>query len=151
MQALLTTLTAFSLAIHALVGCCWHHAQRCDCGAESTALAANVESRCQHCHHACHDHAKHHRVSDRQADEGQSTTPTPCPCKVECHGFCTYLPPEKSPLESAADGPAFALPLNPLVHDSTTDSLAAHWEWLADPGDSAQPLRIHLLHQIFLI
>jgi hypothetical protein len=164
MQTLLTILTALSLATHAMAGCCWHHAHSCACDGLSEVASAEAESCCQHCSQAEHkQHADsqvghshncdaHPNVCHSAVEHDESSAPpAPCDCKIECHGTCTYLPPEKSPVDSAADGPAFAQPVVALLDNSSTDLLSANWEWLTDPVESAQPLRIHLLHQVLLI
>jgi len=181
MQTLLTILTALSLATHAMAGCCWHHARSCACDGLPVVESAEAETCCQHCHQPGHNRAASEHsgatlVSDQDhcdslagvchgphtcdtneccTDEcgadRDSTPPSPCDCKVECHGTCAYLPPEKSSVDDAADVQAFAQPVIAVVDHSSTDLLSANWEWLADPVDSAQPLRIHVLHQVFLI
>lgn len=170
MQTLLTILTVLSLATHAMAGCCWHHARSCACDGLSVVESTEAETCCQHCHQAGHKHlateiSDQHRCdslagvghntdgccADECGFEQDSTPPTPCDCKVECHGTCTYLPPEKSSVDDAADVQAFMQPVISVVDHSSTDLLSANWEWLADPVDSAQPLRIHALHQVFLI
>jgi hypothetical protein len=70
---------------------------------------------------------------------------------LECHGVCTYLPPERSQLDGFAAAPAFDLLPLAIVHDCAAAHCATIWEWLADPGDTASPQRLHLLHQVFLI
>lgn len=152
MHAFLTNLTAFSLFIHALVGCCWHHAHTCDCQEELQVanalhvaeLQANgsqaIQARAAACCHDCHP-----------TNDEQPQPPAPCKCNLECHGVCTYLPPQKTQLDSNTVARAFDVvppPLDPVDHAALR---AIPWELVSDPGESIATLRIHLLHQVFLI
>ena len=156
MQALLTHLTAFSLGIHALVGCCWHHAHECACQAGTQVVVADAETPklaacCHHCHRLSDSPSDLTPGDCRSEDDQSSHPPAPCNCKVECHGVCTYLPPQKSLVDGFDDSAAFDL--SPLAIDQSCAAAtrAAYWEWPADSGDAAAPLRLHLLHQVFLI
>jgi hypothetical protein len=165
MQTLLTILTALSLATHAMAGCCWHHAQSCACDGLTVVEPAEAELCCRHCNHVEHKQSGPSQADPHACDslagvchgaadcgpQEDATPAGPCDCKIECHGTCTYLPPEKSSVDDAAHVQAFAQPVIAHLDDSSTDLLSANWEWLADPVDSARPLRIHVLHQVFLI
>jgi hypothetical protein len=131
MHAVLSSLTAALLFIHATFGCCWHHAHWC---AQRSAciVAAEPEGCCEH-----------HRSSAPGEQE------KPCDCNVECEGTCTYLPPEKMQIEApwvvasvdlVATAPALAEAL--VVSTSGSDS--------GDIAHAAPPLRLHLLHQLLL-
>lgn len=132
---------AFSLLIHALLGCCCHHAHDAAGSCEPPVALAVESGCCQHDHGDCGNH--------RDKQHGQ---PSHDPCKGHstCHGICTFLPVQKSqlsslhllaPIDFAAIGPAVcetqvgALNRIERVHDHA-----------AKP-----PLRLHLLHQILLI
>ncbi len=136
MYGLLSNLTACLLLAHALLGCCWHHSHDCS-GCDSTSTA---ESPPEHC-------CKHHQQA---RDEGAKPA-APCNCKVECHGVCTYLPPQKTQL----DCPDIALPFDfailiPAMADAQVAS-AIPWERASDSGGGKFSLRLHLLHQVLLI
>lgn len=151
MQALLTNLTAFSLCIHALIGCCWHHAHGATCHAESTVVSKSSASpKCAGCCHHCR-HVSDDTPADHQRDGDHSAPRAPCNCKVECHGVCTYLPPEKQQLDNLADAPAFDLPVLMIDQGYAVIGPAGYCQWLADSGPTIAPARLHLLHQVFLI
>ncbi len=135
MHAVLSHSMAALLFIHALLGCCWHHAHR-SAPSESTPAQTSKPVAC--CHHQ---------------DEGESEQQPQAPCdgRLECQGICTYLPPQKTQID-------FAQVLLPFDHVAVlpaagSDCLAptASWEFNCGPLDLKPPLRLHLLHQILLI
>jgi hypothetical protein len=123
------------LLLHAALGCCWHHAHKCD-GCET----ASVESSADHCEHAgCHE----------QHGSGCHQNPSPCKCRVECQGVCTFLPPGKVlidlvPLVSSLDVTNVAFRGGDL-------SSARYAAWSGCCPNLEPPLRLHLLHQSLLI
>jgi hypothetical protein len=130
MHATLSSLTAGLVFIHAVFGCCWHHAHRCEEQAES-ALAVAA--------HCCPKH-----------EDDAAEQPSPCDCRVECGGSCTYLPPEKVRI----DAPQLALGLEVAVITPTAaDAFMLPVSWSssrAGPPNGAPPLRLHLVHQLML-
>lgn len=148
MRSIFTHLTAGLLFIHAVLGCCWHHAHDCDhCAAKVTAnaegptrqLPAAFSLLANHaCQEACHD-----------AHDGQS--PGPCPCKFECQGVCTYLPPQKANVDipgAAGWQELFAVPPRSFASQVAGFSGAEH---CPVPVIAPPSLRRHLLYQILLI
>jgi hypothetical protein len=138
MRAVFSSLVAVSLFIHAMIGCCWHHAHESACCNDSPVEQA-AEVGC--CHH---NHSEH---GDQQ--HGQ---PSQAPCKghSHCQGLCTYLPPQKShvdtfsphtPLDFAAIAPATC-----DVHVVAVVRAERTHESPAGP-----PLRLHLYYQILVI
>ncbi len=134
MQVLLSNSTALVLLVHALLGCCWHHAPACH---EPEAEPAAAVACCSH-----HQHA----------EDGCGHTPVePCKCKLECHGICTYLPPQKTSL----DAPELIVPFDFVALTLATSHLSASpeasWDAAISPGSSGCAHRLHLLHQVLLI
>ena len=127
MQAFVSSLTAALLFIHAVLGCCWHHAHH------STA----VVSRAAHC---CHHH-QHSNDSKRHEK--------PCQGEVECEGTCIYVVPQKVKIEAPQWIAFDLLALLPSIADHQIVS-ARSCEVGWPPSDIALPLRTHLLHQVLL-
>ena len=137
MHAVLSSLVASSLLMHAVLGCCWHHGHASSCCDQSQS--AQVAQNC--CHH--HDDVG----CDDDHDE---PAPTPCKGGPHCHGVCNYLPVQKTQLDPVQ----LAAPLDfavAVLHSSDAHFVAAHgFEHLYEL-DTGPPLRLHLLHQILLI
>lgn len=136
MHALLSTLVATSLLLHAAFGCCWH--QHASHSREGPRIPAAVESVCHQQVHGCCDH-EHGR-------------PSPVPCKdgPHCQGDCNYLAIQKSQLDQVQivaplELAAIALPSYD-VHNVAIFGLDRLYEL-----DTGPPLRLHLVHQILLI
>jgi hypothetical protein len=69
----------------------------------------------------------------------------PCRCRLECHGTCVYVPPQKTQIDAPLTA-AFVdavQALQPLLLDRHDTTCPGHF--------SDAPLRVHLLHQILLI
>lgn len=134
MRAMLSSLMSLTLVFHAALGCCWHHDHRCEHDGEFDTQTCESDACCEH--------------YEDQGDPAESTPP--CDCKLECHGICTYVAPQKVQLDvPLAVAPFDSIAIRSLVVD-------AHLA-LGLPGDSADPaefeppLRLHLLHSIVLI
>jgi hypothetical protein len=135
MPRMLASFTAGLVCLHALLGCCWLHAQRCAlCPAEACQVAE---------HDGCCSHDRSERPGGHESDD-------PCQCRIECQGVCVYLPPEKAQIDCSDLTISFAICATPAWLDGS------HMDGL--PGrprggwaDSVPPLRLHLLHQVLLI
>lgn len=135
MRAVFSSTVAVSLLIHAVMGCCWHQAREAASGDESpVALAADIGC-CRH-HHA-------------HAPQGQPSH-SPCNGKSNCHGLCTYLPPQKTQIDRLQSHvPIDFAAIAPAMIDSQVAALRVMErtrELAPEP-----PLRLHLLNQILLI
>jgi hypothetical protein len=125
MHAVVSSLMAATLLVHAVLGCCWH--SRCD--QQQTKGAAC----CKH-----HEHCQ-----DQEPAK-------PCKCRVECHGVCTYLPTQKVQV----DTPEVVVPFDfvaTLSFAVGADLASALREAVYLPDDIEPPLRLHLAHQVLLI
>jgi hypothetical protein len=126
MHAYVASLMAVLLAVHAAVGCCWHHAHAC----ETVEVAK-----------PCCSHHQHEQKSQQQ----------PCRCDVECEGLCQYVAPEKVRL----DGPGFVGWLEFVAPGGTfADRSIVNGTWHGEswsPIDSGPPLRLNLLNSVWLI
>jgi len=132
MHAVLSSLTAALLFIHAAFGCCWHHVHRCAEHGDSLALAESAN--CHH-HGGCGEHQE---------------PAQPCGCKIECGGSCAYLLPQKIRIDAPRSMSSVLLVAALL---KLTDAPNVSAAWIAN-GDTAHKIapavRLHLLHQSML-
>jgi hypothetical protein len=128
MQAFVASLTAALLFIHAVFGCCGHHAHACE-----HAIEVVLPATC--CHH---DH-----------DEGSQHNDEPCDGKHDCEGSCIYVLPQKMKIEAPQCVIIDLLVVLPALADHRFDS-ASSFESLSSPRPFGPPLRPHLLHQVLL-
>lgn len=137
MHAVFANLMAGLLSFHALVGCCWLHAQSepaCERPADELAEATGC---CGHHHQAppCGE--------EQPAEES-------CPCCAEGHSSCAYLPNQKSKLD-APIAVAF-LPAAILAVPVTMDAaISSSWISCWNTTGIEPPLRLHLAHCVLLI
>lgn len=139
MQTVLSSLLAVTLGIHAMLGCCWHHAH--DCTNCRTGRDQVAKASC--CHGACHAHRHADEIpDDRDAAPKQ-------PCSHECAGVCIYLGGIKS--IDAGYQPEFDLvgivSIDAPMVCVRLGSVNGVVDWLAPPP----PLRLHLIQQVLLI
>ena len=137
-------LTAVVLCMHALLGCCWHHAHACT--AAPPAKDAVTLAHREHSHSACCHHSP---VSCNPISSSD-------PCddsdhRHECQGDrCVYVRAEATqipPLEFLGDASEFGqLPRQQAVVGGGDVSWAP-----AKGGLGVARLRLHLLHHILLI
>ena len=138
MVATISNLTVVAVIMHALLGCCWHHAHDCARACPGTLSAE-------------HEHASGQAVvcdGDHQpghSDHGRSHS---CKCDgVRC--ALVASPPSKAPSVGApwyrGAGPAAILPAAGLSPQRGT--LAR----VDDGGPRPPSVRPHLLHQVLLL
>ena len=134
MQAVVSSLLAVVLSIHAVVGC-FCHETRCAATCDSTEPAVAHHEGC------CHDHGHPPAPAPSEA---------PCKCKLECHSTCIFLPVQKAQLDAPFAHVALDLP--PAAPPATVWLKAVGTGELAWSGDQFAPhLRLHLAHQVLLI
>lgn len=136
MQAIMPNLMTTIVAVHALLGCGWHHLHGCaHCDLPTASAAANFEC----CHH---DHA-----SGQDCDSPVH----PCDCQLDCHGVCTFLPSQRVHIADsqllAEHVVAAVLPTLVAIPSSLEGA-----QQCAESHRGIQlPLRLHLMYQILLI
>lgn len=135
-RQLLTFLTAATFVAHGLWGCCWF-------GAQSFQPRERVISRASSRPATCCKHCDHTR---------EKGCPHDGPCKLHCRGVCVYVAPQKCQL----DAPQIHLLLEfaaVAFLQTGDDALAATRDFAGADGrrEAEPPVRLHLLHQIFLI
>lgn len=134
-QGLLCAIMSLLLAIHSVIGCCWHHAHQCpDAYGKSDHTIAALEGHCNH--HQDQDSANHASFVDHAATD-QCQSPN-----------CVYVKQTQNDGRaiSATSGQLFAsiLFLPETVGSQTLPTTL--------PCDLlAQSLRVHLVHQVLLI
>lgn len=137
MNALISNLLSCLLFIHAVLGCCWHHAH--DCASCGTAFyrAGGSHSKC------CHAH-RHTDTNREQPDDKR-------PCEMECSGTCQFVSTKKVEVEppswTATDFMADSM--QPVF--AGLAFLRQGWEPLRESTVAREAVRLHLLHQILLI
>lgn len=138
MHAVFSNLMASALFIHAVLGCCWHHAHVCvRCDGTSDGVSQPVA--CCKC-----------RQGEGENRPGQQPD-GPCKCRLECRGVCTFLPVQKMRIESSQLVVPFDF-ASILPALASSQAASARWAKLVgDPAELEAPLRLHLLHQILLI
>ena len=138
MRGCFSSVTAAMLALHSVLGCCWHHAHCCT---QEHALAAAVASP-----GACHDDPADNGGTTEPCGHGHHGHPGRHECQV---GTCVFMGPNRvdwqqfsfpwaaSPAVLGPIGPApvAALPAMPCF----------------DLDALLPPLRRHLLDQVLLI
>jgi hypothetical protein len=134
MRPFFSFLVAASLLIHAMLGCCCHHAHaEADCDDSWPSLAA--ESDC------CNDHAN---TPDGHTSDG------PCKDHSHCRGLCNYLPVQKTQIGKGLSlVPSDVVAVDPVARVSQRADhifIARTCELAPEP-----PVRLHLFHQILLI
>ena len=133
MRAAFSSLVSASLLVHALFGCCWHHAQAC--AFFSAEPVAAEPGDC--CHHG--------------AAPSEHQSPSPCDKGTHCEGGCTYLPAPKSQVEMPRFlSPSDFVAILPVGTDAPFCAMRPA-ERSPKPHILEPPLRLHLLHQQLLI
>lgn len=137
-------LTAVLLSMHALLGCCWHHAHAV-AAAPELGNAAKLTHRAE-AHAAC---CSHHPISGNPVSSNIPGDGSDH--RHECQGDrCVFVRVEATqvpPLAFLNIAAEFVpLPCQPALLGG------GDYSWVrADGHLAAAPLRLHLLHQILLI
>jgi hypothetical protein len=124
---------AAALVIHAVLGCGWPYAQGCPCCDTETTESAAATAGCKH------EHCDGPTGKQRQG---------PCNCRLQCAQHCSYLPPQKTPIDFTRLAVSFDVPLLMAAFAQGQGGLAMS---ACGPEELEPPLRLHLLHQILLI
>jgi hypothetical protein len=126
-------LTATSLFIHAVLGCCWHHAHHCTGCALSVSLG-DFDSGCL---------CQHEDVGDDDGDH-------PCRCPLECGGTCVYVAPERLQVDPPMQcNPLDVVPAIPMLFDAKL--VATTWRQLNGSPGLRLSVPPHVLDQVLLI
>ncbi len=132
MHAVVSSLISATLLLHAVLGCCGHHAHK------------NVRShgRMIETTACCHEH---------QDSSRQHTPAPPCQDPSDCQGVCTYLPPQKTQFEiPLTPTPLAAVSMaNPMAYAGSFNAPA--WLDALFCNVAAPHVRLHLAQQVLLI
>ncbi len=137
MHGFLSNLTAALLALHTVLGCCWHHAHRCTQTCATAGPIASSDS-CQG------DHAHHAGTAPDSGGQGHHG-------RHDCRGStCVFVNSSKAnPHELALqlDVP----PAAPAPGGSpTVCDVVGQWPYYP-PDALLPPLRLHLVCRVLLI
>lgn len=130
MHALISYAMVVLLGIHALLGCCSHHAH-----GQVAAATDHASSSC------CHDGDNH---------DDHSVPSCPSKSSGECAGVCTYLPPQRTLVDSLD----WSAPLPVTIELAVWRGFAADCRTAFQDSAGLRygpSLRIHLLNQSLLI
>jgi hypothetical protein len=135
-HSFLSYLTAATLAMHTVLGCCWHHGHACGSEYES-AVACHAATA-----HADHD-ADHCGSTDSNSGH-QHHGPHTCQ-----GGKCVFLRTAKSGADTLLD---VNLPSFVCVQssDASLETSAAPRPFFSSDA-LLPPLRLHLAHQVLLL
>jgi hypothetical protein len=132
MHRLIRVLTAATLAVHLMVGCCAHHAHACDGAVHSPAAqaTATVDGQCAHSSDGGADHTNH---GPQNCQEGKCL----CVASISSSGN-TVAQSSLASVTPLLDGQDSRIATDSERHFST-----AGWHPL--------PVRLHLANQVMLI
>jgi hypothetical protein len=136
MRTYLTSLLVAALLGHSLVECVSHSGRACaDCGTSAASIVAAP---------ACCDERA---IS---SDEPGHLPVRPCDCQWTDASGCRSLLPQRTFVEALQLRSAHEIAA-PVPATCRNAIAACVGRWGGESGDSAPPLRLHLLHQILLI
>ena len=137
MQAILSNLLTITLVVQSIFGCCRHGAAGELAGNAALLITSSsiVEAD------GCHD-CDHCRKTGMPA--------SPCHCKQECQGVCTYVRTAKVQIENATAWTRLILVPAERATSSTNNVTSISG---ADDGcnSTAPPLRLNLLNCVLLV
>ena len=140
MRSVVSLITAGAFLLHLWLGCCGHHAHATEAVAPSTGAK---------CHHHCHDkgHASHEDDDTKSSDSDPGDHG--CPGK-QCDGpQCAFATNAKVSLSKAWFSCATVLAM--LAPMPAVEPQLLSRAKLSGNLDFPEPIRPHLLHQVFLI
>ena len=153
MRSIVTYLITTVLALHTLLGCCWHHAH--DAIAYAAVHTAEVqESRAMTSAivgHCCRRQLDQPELVTGAADfaddqEHESSGPDQDPCNDRC----TFVSTDRVQVDSLRDAFALGFLAPEVAAQLAGEFVYRRWE-IRSASDVVPPLRLHLLHQLLLI
>lgn len=147
MRRFVSATVAAIIALHSVLGCCWHHAHEATAATIETEINASEPVK----EHSCRCHSHRHDVasSDQHDDDRQNSddsSPTPAPCE----GKCDTQAVDRVQHDDVAKLSLIALNANfeqPLLESAVFKPQAIR----TDDDVHTLPVRLHLLHQLLLI
>jgi len=144
MHAVISGLIAASLLLHAVLGCCRHHAH------EGLGCTHCVRNRAAETVACCHEHDEP-AAGDAGEYTDEHAPATPCPGDSTCQGVCSYLPPQKSQFQIPLLPTLFALVPTPCVLADTSQPTSPAWLDALFGTGVAPHVRLHLAQSVLLI
>lgn len=144
MRSVVSYLVVVTLALHALLGCCWHHAH------EPDARLSQVEVQSTRAVESCDCH----RHGARELAENDQKPPVPSTpvdhSSDSCGNKCQYVAVSRVQVDHSLDFSVLDfLPAESSVASSSEITAVRYGSDGAPIGPP--PLRLHLLHQLLLI
>lgn len=153
MRSVLSLTVAAAVAVHAVLGCCWHHAHVAEAAdVESTEPAPQPKAHsCCHGHHAHEVAEPAHQLAEQDAaqidshqDDPSHHCPTPCSrkCEVASNGR----------VQVDESGTDFTLDVSLGLSSPVVEPIVVARKFALDDGIAEPPpVRLHLMHQLLLI
>jgi len=148
-HGIITFLTTLAVMLHALLGCCAHHAHACDGHQHDVGIVAD-EAEHGHSHH---DHSHHHSTADDCSDDDED--------RDEHHGDdepcdeadCSFVSIERSDDANVILSLTLSLPVHGDTADATTlrDSLSRRFGTKTPPGHLLSPESLRAQTQVWLL
>lgn len=145
MRAVISITVAATIALHTVLGCCWHHAHAA--APVATEVQTKVETptkatkRC-----CCHGRQTRPLPAEQGLQRHHSDKSCPGPCGKKCDSAALSRTAEHDStvhsvvVISAMPDQPLLIPAVPTLRDCSLDNLV-----------EAPPIRRHLLHQLLLI
>ena len=146
MRAFVSHLVALNLALHAVLGCCWHHALLAD---EVSVQVEQTTPKTTHCGTCrCHRHQASQPVKPEPLPSVPSEPKDRAP--DSCCGNCQGIAANRIQLDDPSDSHVFdLLPAAPFLDLSAATVALRQGPEVTPTGPP--PLRLHLLFQLLLI
>lgn len=146
MRAAVCITVAAMIALHTVLGCCWHHSHTtpsvaAGIDAKTTAPTKAIKRCC--CHKRLKDQA---RLPEQDSQRQDSKKPCPTPCSEKCDSAAVNRTTHHE-LTWYCDVAFSTAPDQPLLIPNVP---TLRGEFLNFAVESP-PLRLHLLHQLLLI
>jgi hypothetical protein len=136
LKAILSILMSILLAVSAVFGCCRSYALASSpASSVSPQIAQQAPCGCKN-------------PGCNRQHKSQPSTPSKTP---ECRGICTYVPSQKTQVDSTQLVVRFDLAALSPTLESDHIAKVGDWGLRGSRADSEPPLRLHLLHQILVI
>lgn len=152
MNRLVSSLMACLLAIHALLGCCSHHAHA-ESGRHLTAHAQVGHAGCGCCEqeHATGESAELDEAAQAEIAANDAGDNDPAHRgHDDCQGVCTFVR-GKCVQVDAPQAAGLAEPLVGLLSARVTSCSSDPSRFLSHPPSLHPPVRLHLVHQVLVI
>lgn len=147
MRAVISITVAVVVALHTVLGCCWHHAHEAAAGVIEREAASAEPVAKRSCGHGHADEAKSvaHDSAEHDASEHDSHGSCPEPCDAKCDALALTRV-QHDGVAALSVFAWVATVAQPVRSTAVLDAKAGRLDEQAPP-----PIRLHLLHQLLLI